>query len=125
MRRLPISTAGQVVFLFCVSARVQVAVSGRVVDETGEGVSDARIEIRGLDGGDPVVAAPASESATVYPERVECAVSPFRPPSWRYSFRVCRRALRWPSAAGWWMKPAKAFRVRASRFAGWMEATRW
>jgi len=45
-----------------VPARAQVAVSGRVVDETGEGVSGARIEIRGLDGGDPVVAASSDQA---------------------------------------------------------------
>jgi hypothetical protein len=54
-----IKTAAILVLAFaCVGprARAQVAVAGRVVDETGEAVSGARIEIRAAEGAAPMVA---------------------------------------------------------------------
>src|SRR5271157_431267 len=49
-------TAILALVLSCAALRAQVAISGRVVDETGAGVSGARIEILGADGAAPLVA---------------------------------------------------------------------
>lgn len=51
------TTAGILVLASgCVAAQAQLTISGRVVDETGEGVAGARIEMRGADSAAPVVA---------------------------------------------------------------------
>ena len=55
MTRGPISTIALAVVTFCFALRAQVTVSGRVVDETEESVSGARIEVRTTAGSDPVV----------------------------------------------------------------------
>jgi len=41
--------------LLCVRLYAQVAISGRVLDETGKGIAGARVEFRATDGGGPVV----------------------------------------------------------------------
>lgn len=51
-----IPTAVLAVLSLCAALPAQVAITGRIVDETGEGVSGARLEIREPDGSNPVVA---------------------------------------------------------------------
>ena len=56
MSRAPIPTIALAMLTSCLALRAQVSISGRVVDETGEGVSGARIEFRGNEGSTPVAA---------------------------------------------------------------------
>src|SRR6185369_7892368 len=42
--------------LFCTALAAQVTVAGRVVDETGAVIAGARVEVRHIEGGPPVVA---------------------------------------------------------------------
>jgi len=53
-----VSRTASVLFVcaWCACLRAQVAVTGRVVDETGEGVAGARIELRATDTASPIVA---------------------------------------------------------------------
>lgn len=55
MIRGPIPTIALAVVTLCSALRAQVTVSGRVVDETEESVSGARIEVRTTATGDPLV----------------------------------------------------------------------
>lgn len=55
MIRGPIPTIALAMVTFCFALRAQVTVSGRVVDETEESVSGARIEVRTTATSDPVV----------------------------------------------------------------------